>query len=65
MAIAFVGIGLSLFVALPFVEDEIGAIVDLGAAMFLILIGAICAAAAKAKGEFKTLMRVIGKGKEK
>ncbi|MDD5502278.1 MAG: hypothetical protein PHH26_02310 [Candidatus Thermoplasmatota archaeon] len=64
MAIAFVGIGLSLLAALPFVDDQLGAIVDLGAAMFLIFIGAVCAAAAKAKGEFKTLRQAVGKQKE-
>lgn len=65
MAIAFAGIGLSLLVALPFVDDELGAIVDAGAAAFLIAVGAACAIAAKAKGEFKTLRRVAGKEKEK
>lgn len=61
MAIAFIGIGLSLLAALPFVEDRIGAVVDTCAAAFLILLGLICAIAAKKKGEFKTLKRVRGR----
>lgn len=64
MAIAFVGIGISLLAALPFVEDEIGVIVNAGAAVFLMLIGVICAIAAKKKGEFKTLKRVMGRKTE-
>ena len=64
MAIAFAGIGLSLLAALPFVEDRIGAAVDACAAAFLIILGLICAIAAKKKGEFKTIKLAMGKNME-
>lgn len=55
MSIAFIGIGFSLLVALPFIDEYIGFMVNMGAGAFLILIGVVCGLSAKKKGEFKAL----------
>jgi len=64
MAVAFIGIGLSLLVALPFIDDELGAYVNLGAALFLSGIGAACLFAAVRKGEHVRRINAVRAGKK-
>ncbi len=51
MSIAFIGIGIALLTAIPFIESDIGILTDLGSSIFLISIGLISAYLAhKSKG---------------
>jgi hypothetical protein len=43
MAIAFIGMGIALLVAIPFIENWIEILTDLGSSIFLLSLGSICA----------------------
>lgn len=59
MSVAFIGMGIALLMAIPFVGDRIGILADLGSALFLISLGSICAYFARKKGEYQQLLALI------